>query len=305
MTAALRSPEKLTERHERLTVVRADALDAESVKAVVDGADAVLSGIGQAGRHDPLRPASTSARALVEAMTATGVRRLLVVSAAPLNRAGTGQSFLTRRLFGPLLWAALKELYSDLERMESVLRGSALDWTAVRPPRLTDKPGEGRCRHDVEAGPAAVSSAAPTWPAPCSTSSTIRRPTAMRSASAAEAARTAACPAARTGAWPGHRPGCPAGMPARTPPGGRPGRGPGRPSGPATPPPRHSGPHPATTPRTSSTSSAAVATERCNSASSRPRPPSRAVARAPKPGGVSGIAVAAASAPFSLRHQTR
>ncbi|MFC9232398.1 NAD(P)-dependent oxidoreductase [Streptomyces decoyicus] len=154
VTAALRSPEKLTERHERLTVVRADPLDAASVKAVVDGADAVLSGIGQAGRHDPLRPASTSARALVEAMTATGVRRLLVVSAAPLNRAGTGQSFLTRRLFGPLLWAALRELYTDLERMESVLRDSALDWTAVRPPRLTDKPGEGRYRHAVEAGPA-------------------------------------------------------------------------------------------------------------------------------------------------------
>src|SRR5207249_4671749 len=85
VTAALRSPQKLTARHGRLTVVRTDPLDAASVKSVVDGADAVLSGIGQAGRHDPLRPASTSARAAVEALTATGVRRLLVVSAGPLN----------------------------------------------------------------------------------------------------------------------------------------------------------------------------------------------------------------------------
>ncbi|MER6308943.1 SDR family oxidoreductase [Streptomyces sp. NPDC001657] len=154
VTAALRSPEKLTAHHERLTVVRTDPLDPASVKAVVDGADAVLSGMGQAGRHDPLRPASTSARAVVEAMTATGVRRLLVVSAGPLNRTGAGQPFLSHRVFGPLLWAALKEVYTDLTRMEAVLRDSGLDWTAVRPPRLLDRPGEGRYRHAVEAGPA-------------------------------------------------------------------------------------------------------------------------------------------------------
>ncbi|MEU9117291.1 SDR family oxidoreductase [Streptomyces sp. NPDC048483] len=154
VTAALRSPEKLTVRHERLTVVRTDPLDAASVKTVADGADAVLSGIGQAGRHDPLRPASTAARAAVEALTATGVRRLLMVSAGPLNRTGTGQPMLTHRVFGPLLWAVLKELYTDLERMEAVLRDSGLDWTAVRPPRLLDTPGEGRYRHAVEAGPA-------------------------------------------------------------------------------------------------------------------------------------------------------
>ncbi|MEU9122280.1 SDR family oxidoreductase [Streptomyces sp. NPDC048506] len=154
VTAALRSPEKLAERHERLTVVRADALDVASVRKVVDGADAVLSGIGQAGRHDPLRPASTSARAVVDAMAATGVRRLLVVSAGPLNRAGAGQPVLTRKVFGPLLWVVLREVYADLERMEAVLRGSGLDWTSVRPPRLLDKPGRGRYRRAVEAGPA-------------------------------------------------------------------------------------------------------------------------------------------------------
>ncbi|MFB6570613.1 NAD(P)-dependent oxidoreductase [Streptomyces noursei] len=157
VTAALRSPEKLTERHPRLTVVRVDALGATSVKPAVEGADAVLSGIGQLGRHDPLRPASTSARAVTEAMAATGVRRLLVVSAGPLNRTGTGQPFLSHRVFSPLLWAILKELYTDLERMEAVLRGTDLDWTVVRPPRLLDKPGTGRYRHAVEAGPAGSS----------------------------------------------------------------------------------------------------------------------------------------------------
>ncbi|WP_438485046.1 NAD(P)-dependent oxidoreductase [Streptomyces sp. S186] len=157
VTAALRSPGKLTDRHPRLTIVRADPLDAASVEPAVEGADAVLSGIGQAGRHDPLRPASTSARAVTEAMATAGVRRLLVVSAGPLNHTGAGQPFLTHRVFGPLLWAILKELYTDLERMEAVLRETDLDWTSVRPPRLLDKPGTGRYRHAVEAGPSGSS----------------------------------------------------------------------------------------------------------------------------------------------------
>ncbi len=30
-------------------------------------------------------------------------------------------------------------MYADLARMEDILRDSGLDWTVVRPPRLTDK----------------------------------------------------------------------------------------------------------------------------------------------------------------------
>ncbi|MEV6423145.1 NAD(P)H-binding protein [Streptomyces sp. NPDC051662] len=39
--------------------------------------------------------------------------------------------------------------------METILRESGLDWTSVRPPRLTDADGKGTYRHAVEAGPAA------------------------------------------------------------------------------------------------------------------------------------------------------
>ncbi|MEV7681707.1 NAD(P)H-binding protein [Streptomyces sp. NPDC088341] len=154
VTAAVRDPSRLNPTHENLTVLQADALDPASLIKVVDGTDAVLSGMGQLGRHDPLKPASSSARAAVEAMTATGVRRVVVVSAAPLNRAGTGQAWLTRRVLTPVLWAALKELYTDLEVMERLLRESDLEWTSVRPPRLTNAAGKGTYRHQVGTGPA-------------------------------------------------------------------------------------------------------------------------------------------------------
>ncbi len=153
VTAVVRDPARLAVQHENLAVLRGNALDAASLKPAVEGAGAVVSGVGQAGRHDPLRPASTSARAVTEAMTAAGVRRLVVVSAAPLNRTGTGDSALTRSVVSPLLWAFLRELYTDLEAMERVLREGDLEWTSVRPPKLTDKPGTGRYRQAVEANP--------------------------------------------------------------------------------------------------------------------------------------------------------
>ncbi|MFD7918516.1 NAD(P)-dependent oxidoreductase [Streptomyces sp. NPDC059740] len=153
VTALVRDPARLPVRDERLTVQRGDALDAASVGSVLTGSEAVLSAVGQAGRHDPLRPASSSAAATVAAMRAAGVRRYLAVSAAPLQRAGAGVSALNRLVLNPLLWKVLREVYEDLERMEAVLRESGLDWTSVRPPRLTDAAGTGRYRTAVESGP--------------------------------------------------------------------------------------------------------------------------------------------------------
>ena len=51
-----------------------------------------------------------------------------------------------RHLANPVVKAALREHYADLARMEEVLRDSDLDWTVVRPPRLTDKPVTGTYR---------------------------------------------------------------------------------------------------------------------------------------------------------------
>ena len=51
-----------------------------------------------------------------------------------------------RHLLAPLTKAVLRKHYADLALMEDMLRESGLDWTVVRPPRLTDKPGTGNYR---------------------------------------------------------------------------------------------------------------------------------------------------------------
>jgi uncharacterized protein YbjT (DUF2867 family) len=46
----------------------------------------------------------------------------------------------------PLLKAALRKQYADLALMEDIVRDSGLDWTVIRPNRLTDKKPTGSYR---------------------------------------------------------------------------------------------------------------------------------------------------------------
>ncbi|MDI1463156.1 NAD(P)H-binding protein [Catellatospora sp. KI3] len=153
VTAVVRDPSKLPPG---VRAVRADlsAPDAHALAGAVDGADAVLSGLGPRRRADS-DVTAPGTRAVIAAMQATGVRRIVVVSAAPVAtvaspgnphppRHDPGDSFFVKYLGGPLIKAILREHYADLALMEDALRASGLAWTSFRPPRLTDKPLTGR-----------------------------------------------------------------------------------------------------------------------------------------------------------------
>lgn len=158
VTAVVRNPAALDAP---VRVVRADLAEADpaALTDAVAGADAVLSGLGRRGPADA-GVVSRGTRALTAAMTAAGVRRIVVVSAAPISTLPSpgrphppkdpGEGPLTRYLLTPLVKAALREPYADLALMEDLLRASEVDWTVIRPPRLTDKALTGRYRvaHD-------------------------------------------------------------------------------------------------------------------------------------------------------------
>ena len=67
--------------------------------------------------------------------------RYAPVSALLVSRGGR-----TAVQSSPLITAALRDLYADLALMEDILADSGLDWTAVRPPRLTNKAETGAYR---------------------------------------------------------------------------------------------------------------------------------------------------------------
>lgn len=159
VTAVVRNPQKLPgELSRQVRVVTADlaAPNLAALKSAVEGADGVLSGLGPRSNSEA-GIATQGTRVIAAAMQAAGARRIIVVSAAPIGTVPSpgrpnppkhdpGDGFLMRHLGAPLTKAALRKHYADLAQMEDVLRDSDLDWTAMRPPRLTDKPLTGTYR---------------------------------------------------------------------------------------------------------------------------------------------------------------
>ncbi|MFJ2936072.1 NAD(P)-dependent oxidoreductase [Streptomyces sp. NPDC087219] len=151
VTAVVRDAARLTASGARLTVLRSDLSDPERLRGALKGRDAVLSGLGARSRADA-GVAARLTRSVLTAMEAEKVRRLLVVSAAPLGPVPDGQGFLDRAVLA-VVENVLKDVYADLRVMESDLAASSTDWTSVRPPRLTDKQGTGRYRTVVGGTP--------------------------------------------------------------------------------------------------------------------------------------------------------
>jgi nucleoside-diphosphate-sugar epimerase len=83
VTAVVRDPTKLSVPVRAVTVDLSRP-DAAALESAVHGADAVLSGLGPRSSAET-GVATRGTRALIEAMKATGTRRIVVVSAAPLG----------------------------------------------------------------------------------------------------------------------------------------------------------------------------------------------------------------------------
>ena len=146
VTAVVRDPDALPVRHERLDVRVADVRDPEALAPVVKGADAVLSALGSRPPvKGPVSLLTDAARATLEAMREAGVYRLLTVSAAGAYTEPNDGLF-TRWFVKPLLGRLLRYGFADTREADRVVCDADVDWTIVRPPMLTDKPGTGRYR---------------------------------------------------------------------------------------------------------------------------------------------------------------
>lgn len=78
------------------------------------GQDAVISALGPRGRRDTTQVCSTAIAAILEAMAATGVRRMVALSAQPVLRRGTGEPLWFRMTARPIIRAVYRRVYADL-----------------------------------------------------------------------------------------------------------------------------------------------------------------------------------------------
>lgn len=143
VTAVIRDAARFPVTGDALHVSTVPAVDdPESLRDAVAGRDAVLSGLGPRRRKDA-GITTPLTRSVLRAMELTGVRRLLVISAAPVGQVPEHESFMWAKVGLPLVKAIYKDHYIDLANMEDMLARSAMDWTVARPPRLVNKPLRG------------------------------------------------------------------------------------------------------------------------------------------------------------------
>jgi len=156
VTAVARDPREMP-AGVRAVAVDLTHPDMPALASAVRGADAVLSALGPRNPRADAGITSQGTRAIVTAMHAEHVRRIIIVSAAPVGpvpvlgqptppRRDPGDGFFMHYLGTPLTHAMFGRHYTDLAVTEQILRDSGLEWTVSRPPKLTDKPLTGTYR---------------------------------------------------------------------------------------------------------------------------------------------------------------
>jgi putative NADH-flavin reductase len=116
-----------------------DVSDGGALRDALTGVDVVISALGGAPTG-PTSVCTDAIRSVVPAMAAAGVSRLIVVSAHGVLESHDGS------LYVRAAWAGVGEKLKDKETMEPLITESALDWTIVRPPALTNSRASGKYR---------------------------------------------------------------------------------------------------------------------------------------------------------------
>lgn len=143
VTALVRSAEKAGDLN-GARLVTGDARDVGVLRNALRGQDAVVSALGTPA--SPFREVtllSSATQALVEAMTAEHVARLVAITGIGAGDSRGHGGFAFDRLIYPLL---LRHVYVDKNRQEDIIRTSGLDWVLVRPAVLNNKPSYGDIR---------------------------------------------------------------------------------------------------------------------------------------------------------------
>ena len=150
VAAFVRTPAKFDLKGAGLNVIQGNVTDAAAVERALSGQDTVLCALGAA---TPLKRDQTLVSGvdnIVRAMERGGPRRLIYLSFLGVRGGRKQLSLVGRYVVAPLI---LCNVVTDHEAKEKIITQSGLDWTIVRPPRLTNGPHTGAYRHggDIKA----------------------------------------------------------------------------------------------------------------------------------------------------------
>lgn len=136
VTGVARDPSKIIIRHKNLSIVKGDILQPETFERYLEGKTCVVCAVGQTSLKKTILY-SKGAGNILSALRSTVGRRCLFISASGLEINPT-HNLITRLATRFILQKILANMYEDLTRMETAIKKTDLDWTIIRPPRLTN-----------------------------------------------------------------------------------------------------------------------------------------------------------------------
>jgi putative NADH-flavin reductase len=137
VVALVRRPGTFAPQRRLAEAIWPDVTDTSNLTDALGGTDVVISALGGAG-NGPTTVCTDGIGSAVTSMTAAGVRRLIAVSAHGVLETHD------KSLYSRAVWAGVAEKMRDKETMEPLITASGLNWTIVRPPKLSDHDAIGK-----------------------------------------------------------------------------------------------------------------------------------------------------------------
>ena len=148
VTAFVRSPERLDQKHEKLQVIKGNVLEYASLERAIQGQDVVLCTLGLSAIMDKSNLRANGTKNIIRAMEKTGVKRFICQSTAGVGDSRDTLPFLMKYLIVPFI---LRRAWADHEIQENYIKESQLEWIIARPAALTDGGHTGSYQHGFTA----------------------------------------------------------------------------------------------------------------------------------------------------------
>ncbi len=142
--AFCRPGSQLPAMHLSLTRIDGSLDSPEQVREALRGSEAVVVVFGPrrgAGATDIFCAQGT--KAILEEMAGLGISRLICQTGAMIGANYSNRGSFYERMRRRFV-ARSPDLAKDRDEQEQLVRGSALDWTVVKPPRIVDRAGKGK-----------------------------------------------------------------------------------------------------------------------------------------------------------------
>ena len=149
VTAFVRDLSKLPLTHNNLKFVHGDVKDYAAVREGIKDQDAVLSVLGASTpfKKDPIL--IKGVKNIIRSMQELNVKRFIYLSFIGVSESRKDAGFVINHILAPLLHAAV----ADHEEKENLIKASNLEWTIVRPPKLTNGSPKGTYRSGEDIKP--------------------------------------------------------------------------------------------------------------------------------------------------------